>query len=101
MSEAKWYVVHTYSGYENAVKIAIEKAVVNRSMEDMVLQIEIPMETVTEFTDSGEKTVERKVFPGYVLCKMILTDTPRERITDSILSKSSGRLTLANSSIRK
>lgn len=71
---AKWYVAHTYSGYENAVKIAIEKAVVNRSMEDMVLQIEIPMETVTEITDAGAKTVERKVFPGYVLVKMIMTD---------------------------
>ena len=71
---AKWYVAHTYSGYENAVKIAIEKAVVNRSMEDMVLQIEIPMETVTEITDNGPKTVERKVFPGYVLVKMVMTD---------------------------
>lgn len=71
---AKWYVAHTYSGYENAVKAAIEKSVVNRNMEDMVLQIAIPMETVTEITDSGTKTVERKVFPGYVLVKMIMTD---------------------------
>ena len=50
---AKWYVAHTYSGYENAVKAAIEKSVVNRNMEDMVLQIAIPMETVTEITESG------------------------------------------------
>ena len=71
---AKWYVAHTYSGYENAVKIAIEKAVVNRCMEDMVLQIEIPMETVTEITDNGPKEVERKVFPGYVLVKMVMND---------------------------
>ena len=71
---AKWYVAHTYSGYENAVKIAIEKAVVNRSMEDMVLQIEIPMETVTEITDNGPKTYDRKVFPGYVLVKMVYSD---------------------------
>ena len=71
---AKWYVAHTYSGYENAVKAAIEKSVVNRNMEDMVLQIAIPMETVTEVTDSGAKTVERKVFPGYVLIKMVMTD---------------------------
>lgn len=72
---AKWYVAHTYSGYENAVKIAIEKAVVNRCMEDMVLQIEIPMETVTEITESGaSKTYDRKVFPGYVLVKMVYSD---------------------------
>ena len=72
---AKWYVAHTYSGHENAVKIAIEKAVVNRCMEDMVLQIEIPMETVTEITESGvSKTFDRKVYPGYVLVKMVYSD---------------------------
>ena len=71
---AKWYVLHTYSGYENAVKAAIEKSVTNRGLEDMIHKMEIPMETVTEITDGGEKTVERKVFPGYVLCKMVLTD---------------------------
>ena len=71
---AKWYVAHTYSGYENAVKAAIEKSVVNRNMEDMVLQIEIPMETVTEITESGvSKEIQRKVFPGYVLVKMVMT----------------------------
>lgn len=76
MSEsAKWYVIHTYSGYENAVKSAIEKLVAGRGMEDMVLRMEIPMETVTEVTDSGAtKEVERKVFPGYVLIKMVMTD---------------------------
>ena len=69
MSEsAKWYVVHTYSGYENAVKTSIEKFVTGRGMEDMILRIEVPMETVTEVTDSGAtKEVERKVFPGYVV----------------------------------
>lgn len=72
---AKWYVIHTYSGYENAVKAAIEKSVANRGLEDMVLKMEIPMETVTEVTESGTmKDVERKVFPGYVLIKMVLTD---------------------------
>ena len=72
---AKWYVIHTYSGYENAVKAAIEKSVVNRNMSDMVLKMEIPMETVTEVTESGVmKEVERKVFPGYVLIKMVMTD---------------------------
>ena len=72
--QAKWYVVHTYSGYENSVAAAILKAAENRRMQDLILEVNIPMETVTEFTDNGEKTVERKVFPGYVLVKMILTD---------------------------
>ena len=72
---AKWYVIHTYSGYENAVKTSIEKFVNGRNMQDLILRMEIPMETVTEVTDSGTmKEVERKVFPGYVLIKMILTD---------------------------
>ncbi len=71
---AKWYVLHTYSGYENTVAAAIEKSAENRKMEDLIQQVIIPMETVTEVTDNGEKTVERKVFPGYVLIKMILTD---------------------------
>ncbi len=76
MSEgAKWYVIHTYSGYENAVRTSIEKLVAGRNMEDMILRMEIPMETVTEVTDSGaSKEVERKVFPGYVLVKMVMTD---------------------------
>ena len=73
--QAYWYVVHTYSGYENAVKTSIEKFVTGRGMEDMILRIEIPLETVTEVTDSGAtKEVERKVFPGYVLIKMVRTD---------------------------
>ena len=72
---AKWYVIHTYSGYENAVKTSIEKFVAGRHMEDQILRMEIPLETVTEITDSGaSKEVERKVFPGYVLIKMIMTD---------------------------
>lgn len=71
---AKWYVVHTYSGYENAVAAAILKAAENRRMQDLILEVNIPMETVTEHTDAGEKTYERKVFPGYVLVKMTLTD---------------------------
>ena len=68
MSElAKWYVVHTYSGYENSVAANILKAAENRKMQDLIQEVNIPMETVKEITDSGEKTVERKVFPGYVL----------------------------------
>ena len=72
--DAQWYVIHTYSCYENAVASAIMKAAENRNMTDLIHEVNIPMETVTEFTDAGEKTVERKVFPGYVLCKMVLTD---------------------------
>ena len=72
---ANWYVAHTYSGYENAVKTAIEKFVNNRNLQDMILRIEIPMEKVTEVTEAGVmKEVERKVFPGYVLIKMVMTD---------------------------
>lgn len=74
MEDAKWYVVHTYSGYENTVAASINKAVENRGMQDLIHEVNIPMETVTEITDNGPKTVERKVFPGYVLVKMILTD---------------------------
>ena len=72
--EAKWYVAHTYSGYENTVKATIEKAVENRNMGELIQAVNIPLETVTEITDAGPKTVERKVFPGYVLVKMVMTD---------------------------
>lgn len=72
---AKWYVVHTYSGYENAVKSAILKFVAGRHLEELIVDIQIPMEEVTEITESGEsKDVMRKVFPGYVLIKMVMTD---------------------------
>ena len=72
--ELKWYVAHTYSGYENTVAASIEKSVENRNMKDLITEVNIPMETVTEITDNGPKTVERKVFPGYVLVKMVMTD---------------------------
>lgn len=71
---AKWYVVHTYSGYENTVKATIEKTIENRHLEDVIQAVSIPMETVTEMTDNGPKVFERKVFPGYVLVKMVMTD---------------------------
>ncbi|MBQ1434204.1 MAG: transcription termination/antitermination factor NusG [Ruminococcus sp.] len=72
--EAKWYVVHTYSGYENKVAQNIEKVVENRKLHDLIPEVRIPMETVTEI--KGEKTaeVEKKLFPSYVLVKMVLTD---------------------------
>ncbi len=72
---AKWYVVHTYSGYENTVKATIEKTVESRQLHDQILAISIPMESVTEITESGtSKTYDRKVFPGYVLVKMVYSD---------------------------
>ena len=72
---AKWYVVHTYSGYENTVKATIEKTIQSRQLQDMIQVISIPMETVTEITESGvSKTYDRKVFPGYVLVKMVMSD---------------------------
>jgi len=71
---AKWYVVHTYSGYENKVKNTIETTVKTRHLEDVIHIVSIPLETVTEISDNGPKTVERKVFPGYVLVKMIMSD---------------------------
>ena len=75
MADAKWYVVHTYSGYENTVKATIEKTIEARQLHDQILAISIPMETVTEITESGtSKTYERKVYPGYVLVKMIYSD---------------------------
>lgn len=72
--EARWYVVHTYSGYENAVADTIVKSAENRRMQDLIQEVNIPMETVTEINDSQTKVVERKVFPGYVLVKMVMTD---------------------------
>ena len=71
---AKWYVVHTYSGYENKVAATIQKTVENRSLQDIILDIRVPLETVTEIRDNGPKEVERKMFPGYVLIKMVMTD---------------------------
>ena len=67
---AKWYVIHTYSGYENKVANNIETVVENRQMQDQILEVKIPMETVTEIKDNKKRDVERKVFPGYVLVKL-------------------------------
>ncbi len=72
---ARWYVVHTYSGYENTVKATIEKTIESRQLQDQILAISIPLETVTEITESGAtKTYDRKVYPGYVLVKMVYSD---------------------------
>ncbi|MBQ7045227.1 MAG: transcription termination/antitermination protein NusG [Clostridia bacterium] len=73
-TDAKWYVVHTYSGYENKVATDLEKMVENRKMQDLILDIKIPTETVTEIKDDKVREIERKIFPGYVLIKMIVTD---------------------------
>ena len=70
--KAQWYVVQTYSGYENTVKATIEKTIENRQLQDVICEVAIPMETVTEVTENGPKTYERKLFPGYVLVKMVM-----------------------------
>ena len=73
--EAKWYVVHTYSGYENKVASNLEKVVENRQLQDLIKEIRVPTETVTEIREDGKrKEVERKIFPGYVIVMMIVTD---------------------------
>ena len=72
--EAKWYVVHTYSGYENKVATNLEKIVENRQLQDWIHEVRIPTETVVEMKDNQKREVERKIFPGYVLVKMVMTD---------------------------
>ena len=74
MAEAKWYVVHTYSGYENKVKANIDKAIENRHLEDQILEVRVPMQDVTEVKDGVRKTSSKKMFPGYVLINMIMND---------------------------
>ena len=71
---AKWYVVHTYSGYENKVASSIEKAVENRRLHDLIIAVNIPTEKVVEVKDGKSREVERKLYPGYVLVKMVMTD---------------------------
>ena len=72
--EAKWYVVHTYSGYENKVATNLETIVENRKLQDWIHEIHVPTETVVEIKDNKKHEVERKIFPGYVLVKMVMTD---------------------------
>ena len=73
-NQAKWYVIHTYSGYENKVASDLALMVENRKMQELILDIKIPTETVTEVKEDKVKEYERKIFPGYVLIKMIVTD---------------------------
>lgn len=70
----RWYVAHTYSGYENKVKASLEKIVENRGLEDLIFDIRVPVETVIEKNGDKEKEVEYKVFPSYVFIKMVMTD---------------------------
>ena len=72
--EAKWYVVHTYSGYENKVASNLEKTVENRQLQDLIQEVRVPTEMVTEVKDNKTRQVERKIYPSYVLVKMVLTD---------------------------
>lgn len=74
MSEANWYVVHTYSGYENKVRANIEKTIENRHLEDQILEVRVPLEEVVEVKNGVSKTVQKKMFPGYVLINMIMND---------------------------
>ena len=74
MANAKWYVAHTYSGYENKVMTDIQKTVENRNMADIIQEIRVPMEEVIEMKDNQKKVVERKIYPGYVMVKMVMTD---------------------------
>jgi len=74
MAEANWYVVHTYSGYENKVKANIDKAIENRHLEDSILEVRVPMQDVVEVKNGTKKTVQKKMFPGYVLINMIMND---------------------------
>lgn len=74
MDDAKWYVVHTYSGYENTVKATIEKHVDNRGLQNLIHEISIPMNKTTSVSEDEEKVVESKLFPGYILAKMVMTD---------------------------
>lgn len=72
MSEANWYVVHTYSGYENKVKVDLEKTIENRNLQDQILEVSVPMLAVTELKNGLEKQADKKMFPGYVLVKMVM-----------------------------
>lgn len=74
MEEAKWYVAHTYSGYENKVKVDIEKTIVNRNLEEQILEVSVPVEEVVEIKNGVRKVTEHKLFPGYVLVHMIMND---------------------------
>jgi transcriptional antiterminator NusG len=72
--DIKWYVVHTYSGYENKVKVNLEKAVENNGMQDLIVEIKVPTEDVTEIKNNKRRTVQRKLLPGYVMVKMLMTN---------------------------
>ena len=74
MSEAKWYVVHTYSGYENKVKANIDKTIENRHLEEQILEVRVPMQEVIELKNGIQKAFQKKMFPGYVLIHMIMND---------------------------
>ena len=74
MAEAHWYVVHTYSGYENKVKIDIENTIKNRNLQDQILEVSVPMQSVVEIKNGVEKAADKKMFPGYVLIHMVMND---------------------------
>ena len=74
MAETNWYVVHTYSGYENKVKANIEKTIENRHLEDEILEVRVPLQDVVEMKNGARRVVQKKLFPGYVLINMVMND---------------------------
>ena len=74
MAEAKWYVVHTYSGYENKVKADLDKTIENRKLQDVILEVAVPMQDVVELKNGVKKVTQKKMFPGYVIIHMVMND---------------------------
>ena len=73
-TEAKWYVVHTYSGYENKVKADLDKTIENRKLQDVILEVAVPMQDVVELKNGVKKVTQKKMFPGYVIIHMVMND---------------------------
>ena len=73
-TDARWYAIHTYSGYENKVKTNLDKTIENRGLQDMILEVKVPMEEISEIKNGKRRDVQRKLFPGYVMIKMVMSD---------------------------
>ena len=94
-SEARWYVVHTYSGYENKVATDLMTTAENRNLQDMIIDVKVPVEIVTETVGDKTKEVENKLFPGYVFVKMVYTDHLQMRkFTEWVLKHEALSLTI-------
>ncbi len=73
-SNARWYAIHTYSGYENKVKANLDKTIENRGLQDLILEVKVPIEEISEIKNGKRRDIQRKIFPGYVMIKMVMTD---------------------------